>query len=62
MINTMEKTITFRLICEPRIIVQAPAELVHNVEDGWGIVFWNEYGSMQTIIFESKTWDMEGQL
>jgi len=53
------KTITFRLRCEPRIIVTEPASLVHGVDDDWGIDFRNENDCLQTIVFESKIWEKE---
>ena len=52
-------TITFRLRCEPRIIVTAPASLVHEIDDDWGIDFRNENDYLQTIVFESKIWEKE---
>ena len=53
------KTVTFRLKCEPRIVVTAPASLVHDVNGDWGIDYRNENDYPQTIVFESRIWEKE---
>ena len=57
----MEKYITFRLKCEPRITVSAPSTSVHVVEGGYGIVFWNENSSLNTIVMPSDVWWKEDE-
>jgi hypothetical protein len=57
----MEKKITFRLKCEPQIILTAPASLVHDEKDGWGITFFNEYDHPETIIMLSRVWTKEDE-
>lgn len=53
------KTITFRLKCDPRITVTAPAVQVHEVDGGYGIVFCNENDAVNTIVMGSKEWAKE---
>jgi hypothetical protein len=57
----MEKTITFRLKCDPRITVTAPATSVHCIDGGYGIIFWNENDAMNTIIMPSMEWGKEDE-
>ena len=54
-----ETTITFRLKCEPRIKMTAPAELVTKLERGCGITFFNEFGFPQTIGMPDEAWEIE---
>lgn len=54
-----ETTITFRLKCEPRIKMTAPAELVTKRERDCGITFFNEFGSPQTIVMLDEVWEIE---
>ena len=54
-----EKAITFRLKCDPRISVTAPTVSVHQVEGGYGIIFWNENDCMQTIVMPDNIWIKE---
>ena len=49
---------TFRLKCDPTVTVTSPESLVHEVEDGWGISFWNENQSLQTVVLLSSVWEM----
>ena len=51
--------ITFRLKCDPRITVTAPAVQVHEVDGGYGIVFCNENDAVNTIVMGSKEWAKE---
>ena len=48
--------ITFKLRVEPRITVTAPEELVKTVDGGYGILFWNENESLQTIVMLEREW------
>ena len=54
-----DKWIDFRLKCEPRIKVTAPAELVKPDNDGFVITFWNENSCLQTIVMLDKYWEKE---
>lgn len=51
--------ITFRLRVNPRITVTAPKELVKTVDGGYGILFWNENDSIQSIIMLEREWIKE---
>lgn len=48
---------TFKLRCEKNIVVTAPDEMVKEMEDGYGIVFHNEYDSIQTIVMLDREWE-----
>lgn len=54
------ETVTFRLKCEPRIVVTVPAEIVHEEGDAWCLVFVNENQCLQTMVLLFREWTKEG--
>lgn len=50
---------TFKLRCENNIVVTAPDEMVKKIEDGYGIVFHNEYDCIQTIVMLDREWEKD---
>lgn len=50
---------TFKLRCENNIVVTAPDEMVKKIEDGFGIVFHNEYDCIQTIVMLDREWEKD---
>lgn len=59
-VSPTPRTITFRLKCDPRIVVMVPAEIVREEDDAWCLVFVNENQCLQTMVLLFREWTKEG--
>lgn len=59
-VRPTHRTIRFRFKCNPRIVVTVPAEMVHEEDDAWCILYVSENQCLNTIVMSSREWTKEG--